>query len=54
MGKEETGMARRTVTYLKSFAACLRDKEPRYLGWITEAERRLLKHTRSVEVRAPE
>lgn len=50
--KEETGMARRTVTSLKSFAACLRDQEPRHLGRITEAERRLLKQSRSVELRA--
>lgn len=45
--------ARRTVTYPKPFAACRREEQPKYLGRITVAERRLLIQPRSVEVRAP-
>lgn len=54
MKEEETALARSAVTSLMSFAACLRDEEPRHLGWIAEAERWLLKQPRSVEVRVPE
>lgn len=51
--KEEGVAAKSTGASLRSFAGCLGGNGLRDLGWLVEAERRLLNQPRNGEVRAP-